>query len=235
MVKHYSEVMELQIRHQPAFSTARATLQPNEQMRLESGAMVTMSPDIVVEGKMEGGFLKALKRSALGGESFFQTTATAGPNGGFVDVAMGLPGDSVILQSTAASPWILSQSSWIASSMGLVLDTKWGGMKSLFGGEGAFLVHVSGDGILLAGAYGAIEVVKLAAGEKIVVDSGHMVAVQASVTMSLHKAATGWMNTIKSGEGLVFHFEGPGEVYTQTRNPNWFGRFASAGHSHGTN
>jgi hypothetical protein len=71
--------------------------------------------------------------------------------------------------------------------------------------------------------------------EKIVVDSGHMVAVQASVTMSLHKAATGWMNTIKSGEGLVFHFEGPGEVYTQTRNPNWFGRFASAGHSHGTN
>jgi len=55
-------------------------------------------------GKVDGSqtlrFLKALKRSALGGESFFQTTATAGPNGGFVDLAMGLPGDSVILTST---------------------------------------------------------------------------------------------------------------------------------------
>lgn len=226
--------MELQIRHQPAFSTARATLQPNEQMRLESGAMIAMSPDMVVEGKMEGGFLKSLKRSALGGESFFQTTATAGPNGGFIDVAMGLPGDSVILTSSAAQPWILSQASWIASSIGITLDTKWGGMKSLFGGEGAFLVHASGDGIMLAGAYGALDVITLLPGEKIIVDSGHMVAVQASVTMSLHKVATGWMNTIASGEGLVFHFEGPGEVYTQTRNPNWFGRFASSAHSHGS-
>ena len=92
--------MELQIRHQPAFSTARATLQPNEQMRLESGAMVAMSPDMVVEGKMEGGFLKALKRSALGGESFFQTTATAGPNGGFVDVAMAF----LVTQSFCSPP-----------------------------------------------------------------------------------------------------------------------------------
>jgi uncharacterized protein (TIGR00266 family) len=233
MVKHYSEEMELQIRNQPAFSTARATLQPNEQMRLESGAMIAMSHDMVVEGKMEGGFLKSLKRSALGGESFFQTTATAGPNGGFVDVAMGLPGDSVILQSTAANPWLLAHQSWIASSMGITLDPKWGGMKSLLGSEGAFLVHATGDGINLVGAYGAVEVVTLAPGEQIVIDSGHMVAVQASVKMTLHKAAAGWMNTIKSGEGLVFHFEGPGEVYTQTRNPNWFNRFADATHSHG--
>jgi uncharacterized protein (AIM24 family) len=146
---------------------------------------------------------------------------------------MALPGDSVILQSTAANPWLLAHQSWIASSMGITLDPKWGGMKSLLGSEGAFLVHANGDGINLVGAYGAIEVVTLAPGEQIVIDSGHMVAVQASVKMTLHKAATGWMNTLKSGEGLVFHFEGPGEVYTQTRNPNWFNRFADAVHSHG--
>lgn len=226
--------MELQIRHQPAFSTARATLAPNEQMRLESGAMIAMSPDVAIEGKMEGGFLKALKRSALAGESFFQTIATAGPNGGFVDVAMGLPGDSVILQSNTTDGWILSQSSWIASSMGVVLDAKWGGMKSLFGGEGAFLVHASGDGLILAGSYGALEVITLAPGETIVVDSGHMVAVNTSVKMTLNKAAEGWKNTIFSGEGFVFRFEGPGQVYTQTRNPNWFARFAPANHSHGS-
>jgi uncharacterized protein (TIGR00266 family) len=224
--------MELQIRNQPAFSTARATLQPNEQMRLESGAMIAMSEDIVLEGKMEGGFVSALKRKVLSGESFFQTTATAGPQGGFVDIAMGLPGDSVILQSTAANPWLLAHQSWIASSIGITLDPRWGGMKSLLGGEGAFLVHASGDGINLVGAYGSIEVITLAPGERIVIDSGHMIAVQTSVKMTLQKAAAGWMNSLKSGEGLVFHFEGPGEVYTQTRNPNWFYRFAEATHSH---
>jgi len=191
--------------------------------------------DFTIEGKMEGGFLKALKRSALGGESFFQTIATAGPNGGFIDLAMGLPGDSVILQSSASEAWILSQSSWIASSMGVTLDAKWGGMKSLIGGEGAFLMHAMGDGIILVGAYGALEVITLAPGETIVVDSGHMVAVNTSVKMSLHKAAEGWKNTIFSGEGFVFRFEGPGQVYTQTRNPNWFSRFAPASHSHGSN
>ena len=224
--------MDLEIRHQPAYSTARATLAANEQMRLESGAMYAMSSDVVLEGKMEGGFLKSLKRSALGGESFFQTTATAGPNGGFVDLAMGLPGDSVILRSTASDSWILAHSSWIASSMGITIDPRWGGMKSLIGGEGAFLIHTSGEGIMLVGAYGALDVVKLAAGERIVVDSGHMVAVNTSVKMTLKKAADGWKNSLFSGEGLVFEFEGPGDVYVQTRNPNWFDRFAPATHSH---
>ena len=117
--------MDLEIRHQPAYATARATLAPNEQMRLESGAMYAMSPDMILEGKMEGGFLKSLKRSALGGESFFQTTATAGPNGGFVDLAMGLPGDSVILKSGPTDSWILAHSSWIASSIGIACLHIW--------------------------------------------------------------------------------------------------------------
>ena len=36
------------------------------------------------------------------------------------------------------------------------------------------------------------------------------------------KVATGVMQTLKSGEGLVFEFTGPGRVWTQTRNPQEF-------------
>ena len=34
----------------------------------------------------------------------------------------------------------------LASEMGVTLDTKWGGAKLLFGGEGGFVVHCTGQG-----------------------------------------------------------------------------------------
>ena len=60
----------------------------------------------------------------------------------------------------------------------------------------------------------------LEAGQHITVDTGHMVAYEASVVMSLRRATGGMVQSFKSGEGLVFDFEGPGKVWTQTRNPN---------------
>jgi uncharacterized protein (AIM24 family) len=36
------------------------------------------------------------------------------------------------------------------------------------------------------------------------------------------------MQTFKSGEGLVFEFQGPGRVWTQTRNPTEFLGWISA-------
>ena len=68
--------------------------------------------------------------------------------------------------------------------------------------------------------YGALEVWNLQPGQSITIDSGHMVAYEETVTMTLRKAAGGLVQTFKSGEGLVFDFAGPGKVWTQTRNPN---------------
>jgi uncharacterized protein (AIM24 family) len=79
-----------------------------------------------------------------------------------------------------------------------------------------------------------LDIHDLAAGETMVIDSGHLVALQSTVTATLSKAASGWMNTIKSGEGLVFTVTGPGRIYAQSRNPNWFNQFAPANHSHGS-
>ena len=35
------------------------------------------------------------------------------------------------------------------------------------------------------------------------------------------KASSGLMNTLKSGEGFVMEFTGPGAIHTQTRNPDF--------------
>ena len=64
--------MQVQTRQGPSFGVARITLGPNEPVRVESGAMMTMSPGVELSSKAEGGVLKSLKRAALGGESFFE-------------------------------------------------------------------------------------------------------------------------------------------------------------------
>jgi uncharacterized protein (TIGR00266 family) len=212
--------MEVAIRHAPSFAVARCSLAPSEMVRAESGAMMATSDGVAIEASMQGGLMKSLRRGVLGGESFFITTYTAPPGGGWVDVAANLPGDMVQVE-VGARPLFIQRGSYIASEAGVDIDTRWGGFKSLFGGEGGFLIRATGSGTVVLSSYGAIDRIRLAEGETVVVDSGHMVAFDESVTFSLRRAAGGkTIQTLKSGEGFVFDFRGPGEVMVQSRNPD---------------
>jgi uncharacterized protein (TIGR00266 family) len=212
--------VEIQLRHQPSFAVARVTLGPGEQVRAESGAMMATSAGIAVEASTQGGVLKGLKRSVLGGESLFITTYTAPASGGWVDLANFLVGDVYVVSVTPESPVSLTRGTWLASAAGVELDTKWGGFKNLVGGEGGFLVRASGQGEVLMACYGAIDRIELAAGESITIDTGHVVAFSDTVTSQIRKVTGGVVQTFKSGEGLVFDFTGPGWITTQSRNPS---------------
>ena len=229
--------MRVETRHTPSFGIARCTLGGGESVKVEAGAMMAMSAGMDLKSKAEGGVFKSLKRAALGGESFFLTTYNAPAQGGWVDVAPRLPGDLVTFDVTADLSYVIQKGSWLASSMDITLDTKWGGFKNLFGSEGGFVVRASGSGPLVLGCFGALDKWELAAGESITVDTGHMVAYQDSVAMSLRKVTGGMVQSFKSGEGIVFDFTGPGIVYTQTRNPNelisWIGAAVGTGNSSG--
>jgi uncharacterized protein (TIGR00266 family) len=211
--------VNIDIRHAPSFSVARASLAGGEAIKAESSAMMATSDGVSLEARMQGGFLKSLKRAALGGESLFVTTYTAPPTGGWVDLAAVLPGDLLVAVVDPARALFLSKGSWLCASDGIELDTKWGGFKNLFGGEGGFLVRASGAGQVIMSCYGALDTVTLGPGERFVLDSGHMVAYEEGVEMTLRKAAPGVVQSIASGEGLVLEFTGPGAVMTQTRNP----------------
>src|SRR5581483_4108667 len=191
-----------------------------EELRAESGAMMATSAGVDVKASTQGGVMKGLKRSLLGGESLFITTFTAPAAGGWVDVADHLPGDIVVTSVSADKPLSITKGCWLASGAGVGLDTKWGGFKNLFGGEGGFLVLASGDGPVVLACYGAIDTIQLAAGESVTIDTGHVVAFDPNTTSAIRKVSGGMMQTLKSGEGLVFDFTGPGWVMTQTRNPS---------------
>ena len=212
--------MQLQVRHNPSFSVARAVMAPGETVRAESGAMMAHSAGIAIEAKARGGMMKSLKRSFLGGESYFMTTYTPPEAGGWVDCAARLPGDIVALDT--AHGLNLTQGSFLCSDGSVDIDTNWGGFKSAFGGEGGFMLRASGTGMLACACYGALDQIELAPGEQVVLDSGHLVAFTDGVTYTTRKVAKGWIQSLKSGEGLVMEFTGPGHVWSQTRNPTEF-------------
>jgi len=212
--------MQVQIRHQPSFAVVRCLLAAGEPIRVESGAMLATSYGVQLEASMQGGLLKGLKRSVLGGESLFVTTYTAPEQGGWVDLAANLPGDAAVVTITPERPFYITRGCWIANSHGVQIQTQWAGMQNLFGGEGGFVIQAQGQGDVVLGAYGAIDTLELAPGEAVTVDSGHVVAYDAGVQSRLRRAVEGRsIASMKSGEGLVFDFAGPGRVMIQSRNP----------------
>jgi uncharacterized protein (TIGR00266 family) len=207
--------MQVQLKHQPSYSLAIVNLDANEEIRVESGAMVSYSDGITVETKSEGGFFGGLKRM-VGGESFFQNMYKADARGGEITLAPALPGDMVVLPMDGEE-FYLQSGAFIASEKGITTDTSWGGAKGFFGGAGLLLLKITGQGKLLAGCYGAIEERVLAAGQKYTIDTGHIVGFDGSVTFNI-KTIGGWKSTILSGEGLVCELTGPGRVMMQSRS-----------------
>ena len=212
--------MDVEILYKPSYSMGVIKLSGGEQVRVEGGAMVSMSAGVTLETKATGGFMKSLARSVLGGESFFQNTFIAPPGGGVVSVAPALPGDmfSLVLNNEAL---MVQSGSFVASEAGVELDTKWGGAKTFFASEGLVMLRANGSGELLLSSYGAIHEMNLAQGEKYTVDTGHLVAFSEGIGFTVNRVG-GLKSTIFSGEGLVVELTGPGRVLMQTRSTDAF-------------
>ncbi|HEY3614020.1 MAG TPA: TIGR00266 family protein [Gaiellales bacterium] len=212
--------MQVTIRHSPAYAIARCSLEGGEVLKVQPDAMVAHSPGVVLSAGADGGVMKGLKRKVLGGESFFITTYTAPAEGGWVDVATHLLGDAFSLDLSEGHGLLISRGGWVSSSTEIAIDAKWGGLKNLMGGEGGFIVRASGHGTIVMACFGALDVWDLAAGETFILDTNHMVAYDESVDYKLRRAVEGRsIQSMKSGEGWVFEFTGPGRVYGQTRSP----------------
>jgi uncharacterized protein (TIGR00266 family) len=212
--------MRTEITFSPAFAMATVHLDQGESVKAEAGAMMAMTPSVEIQTSTKGGVLKGLKRSVLGGESFFMNTFTAtGPDAQVV-VAPALPGD-IITWPLTGNTVFLQSGSYLASPDAIDVDTKWGGAKTFFSREGLFMLKCAGTGDLVVSSYGAIHAIDLAAGQQYVVDSGHMVGWEEAVTYEVRKAGN-WKSTILGGEGLVVALTGPGRIYVQTRSQDSF-------------
>jgi len=211
-------VLNVDIRFSPSFAMATVKLNQGDGLQAEAGAMTGMSGGVQIETKAQGGLLGGLKRSVLGGESFFINTFTASAGPGDVIVAPALPGDIIHLPVDGSKAIMVQSGSWLAGEASVAVDTKWGGAKTFFSGEGLFLLRCSGAGDMLVASYGAVFEMDLAAGQSYKVDTGHIVAFDEGIGYEVNKVG-GWKSTILSGEGLVATFTGPGKLWQQSRSP----------------
>jgi uncharacterized protein (TIGR00266 family) len=222
--------MRYELLYQPSFACARILMDPGDGVRAESGAMVSMSPTVTMESKMQGGLGKAIGR-LFGGESLFQTTFTATHGAGEVILAPPSIGDIMALNLNNEGVMVTS-GCYLAGDLSLDIETK-ASVKGFFAGEGLFMMRVSGSGALLLSAFGAIHAVQLMAGQPYIVDTGHIVAFSEAMSYEVKRAARSLLGSFTSGEGFVAHFTGPGVLYTQTRSPQgfgpWLGQFIPRG------
>ncbi len=208
--------MQFQIMKEP-MAILDVHLDSGEKITAESGAMVYVKGNIEIKTRTrEGGFLKKLKVTALGGESFFVNDYVA-----HGECSLGLTGpplgDIVHLDVRPGSGYIVQSGSYVASTQGVLLDTQWQGFtKGLFGSE-FFMLKATGQGDMFLNAYGGIIEKQLAGGEKMTLDNYHLVALSEEAIYRVTKVG-GMKTTILGGEGLATEITGPGTVYFQTKN-----------------
>ncbi|MEW6605504.1 MAG: TIGR00266 family protein [Thermoproteota archaeon] len=208
--------MQYQILKEP-MAILEIQMSSGEKITAESGALVYMKGEIEIKTRTrEGGFFKKIKVTALGGESFFVNDYVA-----HGECSIGLTGppigDIARVEVKQGSGFIVQSGSYVASTPGVLLDTQWQGFtKGLFGSE-FFMLKATGQGDMFLNAYGGIIHKELAAGEKMMIDNYHLVALSDQAAYRVTKVG-GMKTTILGGEGLATEVTGPGSIYFQTKN-----------------
>lgn len=208
--------MQYQILKEP-MALLDVQLSAGEKITAESGAMVYIKGDVEIKTRTrEGGFLKKLKVTALGGESFFVNDYVARGN-----ASIGLTGpplgDIIRIEIQPSSGFIVQSGSYVASTSGVMLDTQWQGFtKGLFGSE-FFMLKATGQGEIFLNAYGGIIERRIERDERLLLDNYHLVALSESAIYKVIKVG-GMKTTILGGEGLATEVIGPATVYFQTKN-----------------
>ncbi len=180
----------------------------------EGGAMSWMTQGI--EMKTEGGGLGKMFGRALSGESLFRNHYVA-KQSGEIAFASSFPGDIRAYELNGNSI-IAQKGSFLASDEGVEMSVFFqkkiaGGF---FGGEGFIMQKFTGNGTVLIEIDGSAKEYELAAGEKMIVDTGYLVAMDATCSLDV-VMVKGVKNMFLGGEGLFNTVvTGPGKIVLQT-------------------
>ena len=205
--------MESETRDRPAFANIHMRLAAGDRLIAESDAMASMTSDIQLRPRWNGGFIQAVLRRVFGGESLFINEFSTAGRGDLV-LTQPLPGDIEML-TLSGNTLYLQPGAFVCCESGVQLGVGWAGIASLIGGEGLFRIKVSGHGRVWFGAYGGIFAQEVE--RELVVDTGHLVAYEPSISLRMGLAG-GIFSSFFSGEGLVTRVRGPGRIYLQTRS-----------------
>ena len=221
-----SHVIDYRI-HGDDLQFVEVELDPGETVIGEAGAMMFLDSDVKFETKLGDGsdpdqgklrsFWGAAKR-VMSQESFFITHFTnEGRGKQTVAFSAEFPGKIVPMDLGALGGEIIAQKdAFLCAALGTKLDIAFQRpMAGLFGGEGFILQRLQGDGLAFVSVGGTV-IERELRNEKVLVDTGCLVAFEPSVDYSIEQV-DGLKSWLFGGEGLFLaSLSGYGKVWLQS-------------------
>lgn len=203
--------------HGTVMQALEVRLKQGEAMYTESGGMAWMTEGIEMKTSSKGGLGKSLGRM-LSGESFFMTTYTCRAPEGMITFTPESPGKVIPLKLQAGHSMICQKDAFMCAEESVELSMhfrkKLG--AGLFGGEGFILQKLTGPGMAFVEIAGEVQMVELAAGQRLKIDPGHIAMYEPTCSYDV-TMIKGMMNWLGGGEGLFLAtVTGPGKVWLQT-------------------
>lgn len=208
--------MQYEIKGAP-FPVVICELNAGETMVCQKGAMTWMSSNMQMVTNVGGGFGKLFGK-AITGESIFQNEYTAQGGAGEIAFGSSVPGQILPIEINPNRTIVAQKTAFLASeknvNMEVFFQKKIG--SGFFGGEGFIMQKFTGNGMLFIEVDGSTVEYDLQAGESLLVDTGYLCAMDATVSIDV-EMVKGIGNALFGGEGLFnTRITGPGHVWLQT-------------------
>lgn len=200
------------------FPVVSCTLNANETLITEGGAMCWMTPNMKMETTSNGGIGKVFGRM-FSGESLFQNRYTAIGGVGMLTFASSFPGCIRVFDITPGRDIIVQRRAFLASEPTVELSAYVVKKASvaIAGGEGIVMQRLSGQGKAFVEFDGYVVEYELQPGQQLVVDNGGYLAAMDSTCQIQVQQVPGVKNAFLGGEGFFNTvITGPGKVYLQT-------------------
>ena len=218
-------MVEIQVQGAGAFQWAWARLEPGESFLSESGAMFRTTENVEIDvtaRPLGSGFFGGIKRLLAAEHFFFSRYTVSGGGAGEVGLAPPLPGEVRALPVEEGEGWLCAGGSYLASTEGLQVDTRFQGIKGLVSAAHLFFLQVQGKGTLLVSGFGRL--VEMEVEGETLVDSGHVAAFTGTLDFQVTRAGSSWIHAFLAGEGFVLRFRGRGRVLVQSHDSRAFGK-----------
>lgn len=205
-------MVEVRIRHTPSFGVARVLLGGGESVRAEQTAMLACSFGLAIVRQGRGG----VRTHEKGTPAVF----TAPRDGAWLDLAPAGAGDVYPLTFDGTNGWCVAKGAILARPDTVNLDPHWKGFTAMFGSEMGFLERYTGVGPLVLTCAGPVDAFTLEPGELISVSPGYLLAYPDTLQCRLRAIDPAGPQSLRTGEGLLLDFAGPGTLYTRARSPH---------------
>ncbi len=199
------------------FPTLEVQLARGESVFTESGGMAWMTEGIEMTTSTRGGLMAGLGR-ALAGESLFMVTYACRANEGTVVFTPEAPGRILEYHLVSNQSLICQKDTFLCAEQSVEMKIHFNKRlgAGFFGGEGFILQQVTGPGTAFFAIPGDVHERTLAAGEKLLVDPGHIAMFEPTVDYKI-EMVKGIKNVLFAGEGLFLAtLTGPGKIWLET-------------------